>query len=270
MGEDDDKFILLEALDAYGIAQLQTLSDQNDALASIILGHIYFQGLTVDVDLAKADSLFERSAQDGNPEGLYALGRFLEILTIDNGLDWPTQYDVGNLYRGAYAQNSLKAALRLADLYAAEQIALPDDDPNEHIKIWQALAELNYPSAHLELAIRDIDAAFHMDALMTMAGQGNTDAAAQLCMVDFADGPATRTEYCLAAADEGDELAIFVLTAELLPQANHSLDASEVAYWARIGLNFPYLPDETKPCLEGLAEGTASLEACRTAAAIFD
>ena len=262
LDEDDYKWIALQVLEDYSIERLKALSEQDDPLASVVLGYLHFEGLTVERSLMDAKRYLQRAAATGHPEGLYALALFQEALRDEEvvGIEFDRRID--ELYREAYGKGNLKAGLALADLYSTGLLPMPDEEPSEPIEIWKRFAEMGDPTSHMERAIRDIDADFHVAALKEMADQDNWEAASQLCLIDYDEDPIARLDYCLAAAEEGDEMAIYLITVELLPEIKHDLSDSEIIYWARIGLNSPYVPVEMVPCLEALAEDARVTASC--------
>lgn len=259
----DDELMVLDILEDYSPERLHALSDQGDPVAAYILGQMYFDGIGVLRNRTIAGEQFEKSAAKRHPAGQYGLGRFLERMIFEYNEAVEGGGRITDLYRASFAQGFGKAGVRLADLYAEGHIALPDDNPDENIDIWKTMAARGHAGSRYELMVRGIDADAQFAALTADARSANGDAALWLCRYDDQrQALRERFDHCVYAASRGHEMAVIAMATDLYSQGDLNLSRSDLAYWARLAIGSPLLPDQWLPCIEAIADTGQITAAC--------
>ena len=259
----DDELLILDILDDYSPARLLALSDQGDPVAAYILGQMYFDGIGVVRDFKAAGEQFEKAAASGHPAGQYGLGRYLERMIFEYNEPVEDGGRITDLYRASFAQGFGKAGVRLANLYAEGLIALPDDNRAENIEIWKTMAERGHAGSRFELVVRNIDADTQFAALKGDAQNDNGEAALWLCRVDDnRQALRERFDHCVFAASRGHEMAVVTMATDLYSRKGLDLSPTDLAYWSRLALGSPLLPDQWLPCVEAIADTGQITDAC--------
>lgn len=259
----DDELLILDILEDYSPERLHALSDQGDPVAAYILGQMYFDGVGVFRNLHTAGEQFEKSAASGHPAGQYGLGRFLERMIFEYNEPVEDGGRITDLYRASFAQGFGKAGVRLADLYADGRVALPDDNPDENIDIWKTMAARGHAGSRYELMVREIDADAQFASLAADARGANGEAALWLCRYDDQrQALRERFDHCVYAASRGHEMAVIAMATDLYSQGDLNLSRSDLAYWARLAIGSPLLPDQWLPCIEAIADTGQITAAC--------
>ncbi|MDD2626218.1 MAG: tetratricopeptide repeat protein [Candidatus Methanomethylophilus sp.] len=185
-----------------------------------VLGRMYYQGMSVPVDKAKAAALFGLAADQGNPEAQLHLG--LMFMLGDGVPEDPEK--AATLFGDSFQQGNSDAAYFLALLYAGGR-GLPANDA-EAVRLCTLAANAGCRGAQVELA-KWYRAGQHLlpqnmnQALIWLkkaAAAGYADALYELgCMLFFGEGMLRDQKngrmFLEAAAAHGDTDASHTLNA---------------------------------------------------------
>ena len=104
--------------------QMKQAAQKGDAVAQAELGYAYMLGCGVKRDVVEGGVWVTKAAEGGNIEAQYTLGVYAELGIFGFRKDHARAVE---LYRETALQGSMKAQLRLGELYAAGEIVEKDE-----------------------------------------------------------------------------------------------------------------------------------------------
>lgn len=237
----DEPVLIVRVLSEHSPADIASLADGGDPMATYLLGYMQEFGMGVPKDLAKARATLEKAAAFGTPSGQLELAYLLHHNPAGPA-DLPRAVE---LYKAAADQGFAKARGHYAAVLMTGRL-VPNTPANYEAGLAQLrlAAQSRYPYALYSLAMSDAaeKRADWRAGLQSMADAGDADAHHWLCSLDAADKRhASAVPHCAIAAAAGfpDAQAQMAIAANEGWTAPRS--AREALHWLRQALSRPEL-----------------------------